>query len=187
MTGVASPWREEGTVTLGAGDVRPPLCSAEAVGFGAHPAPGMSFLSTRYVPDPTLKHSGHRAEDVASVLEGLGDEREAGPDRGARVTAVGPRLRPEGPRRPRQAHAATAAGAAVAGPRGVSGPGPCAFLISSLCLFGSAQGRCCSVPSQKVKPRHEAPRHPAQGGLTQAPTPDTHKADSSPCRRTGAV
>lgn len=110
MTGVASPWREEGTVTLGAGDGRPPLCSAEAVGFGAHPAPGMSFLSTRYVPDPTLKHSGHRAEDVASVLEGLGDEREAGPDRGARVTAVGPRLRPEGPRRSGQAHAATAAG-----------------------------------------------------------------------------
>lgn len=158
VTGVASPWREEGTVTLGAGDGRPPLCSAEAVGFGAHPAPGMSFLSTRYVPDPTLKHSGHRAyeTDVASVLEGLGDEREAGPDRGARVTAVGPRLRPEGPRRPGQAHAATAAGAAVAGPRGVSGPGPCAFLISSLCLFGSAQGRCCSVPSQEVKPRHGA-------------------------------
>lgn len=97
VTGVASPWREEGTVTLGAGDGRPPLCSAEAVGFGAHSAPGMSFLSTRYVPDPTLKHSGHRAyeTDVASVLEGLGDEREAGPDRGARVTAVGPRLRPE--------------------------------------------------------------------------------------------
>lgn len=72
-------------MTLGAGDGRPPLCSAEAVGFGAHPAPGMSFLSTRYVPDPTLKHSGHRAyeTDVASVLEGLGDEREAGPDRGA--------------------------------------------------------------------------------------------------------
>lgn len=118
-------------MTLGAGDGRPPLCSAEAVGFGAHPAPGMSFLSTRYVPDPTLKHSGHRAyeTDVASVLEGLGDEREAGPDRGARVTTVGPRLRPEGPRR-RDRHTRRPQPARLS-----PGPEACRALVPALFSF----------------------------------------------------
>lgn len=65
------------------------------MGFGAHPALGVSFLSTYCVPGPMLKHQGHRAyeTDVVSVLEGLEDKRETGPDTGTCVTAMGPRPR----------------------------------------------------------------------------------------------